>query len=75
MGWTVKFTQDTETDGLGTLIAMEDDFVYNRRCNTKDKKDVAAFVAEAKADFVAKSSEKQVLIDIITPIEKLLNTL
>lgn len=49
--WEVKFIQDTEIEGIGTVIASNDGFEYSQRIDTNNEKEIIKFVLEVNENF------------------------
>jgi hypothetical protein len=72
--WEVKFEQTTDKAGLGTLTAVNGDFVYTEeRVDTSKSQSLADFAARAKAKFSSKELEKTDKASVATVVANLLN--
>ena len=71
--WTTTFNQDTEVEGVGTVVASCDNCTYKRRVDTNDSKDVDAFIAEAKAKDTEATEKKNTFVSVTDSITSKLN--
>ena len=71
--YTVKFIQDTEIKGVGTLTAFNSDFSYPKRVNTNIQKEIDDFVLEAKEKFNSLTKKQTEVSPIESSISALLN--
>ena len=66
--WTIKFKQDTDKKGVGTVTAVNGSFIYDDQLNTNNPDKVDAFVLAAKtkfANFETKEAELTTIEDLL----------
>jgi hypothetical protein len=72
--WEVKYTQDTEILGVGTVTATNGQTTYSRRVDVRTNADPIAFVNEAKALDTNISQRQTKITEIETAMALRLNT-
>ena len=71
--WAIKFNQDTDLKGVGTVTAFQDEIAYSRRVDTTDSKDVDAFCLEAKELYAKIGTGKTEISTVASVIEGVIN--
>ena len=70
----IKFIQDTNVKGIGTLTVSINGIQHTKRVNANVDKELDTFVAEAKAKASAVEQEKADIETIVTKVSTKLNT-
>lgn len=71
--WKIKFIQDTEIDGIGTLVATNGEVTLRRRVHTSNPAQVDRFVTDAKKLAAKADTDTQTVSQIEASILAQLN--
>jgi len=58
MAWNIIYKSDTQTDGVGTVTAINGNFDYSRRVDTNNQNDINDFVSTAISKYNSSLAEK-----------------
>ena len=69
----IRFSQDTNVKGIGTLTISINGILHEKRVNTNIEKDVDAFIIEIKDKVSTTEKEKADIDAIIVRVSEMLN--